>query len=66
MSSISLIWFIRLRMFLKETRTGISYHVLMLHQDIKSPSPLLPKNQVSLHLCWEQAIGNVLILNIQF
>ena len=37
--------------FLKETRTSISYLVLMLHQDIGSPSPLRPKNQGRLHLC---------------
>ena len=30
------------------------YLALMLHQDIKSPSPLRPKNQARLHLCWEQ------------
>ena len=63
MSNISLIWFICL-MFLKETRTSISYLALILHQDIKSPSPLRPKNQARLHLCWKQSIRKVAHSNI--
>ena len=36
----------------------------MLHQDIKPPSPLGPKNQARLHLCLEQSIRDVALLNI--
>ena len=51
MSNTSLICFIGLRTFLKETRTNTSEQELMLHQDIKSPDPLELKNQARLHLC---------------
>ena len=36
----------------------------MLHQDIKSPGSLRPKNQVKLHLCWKKSIKSVACLNI--
>ena len=37
----------------------------MLHQDIKSPGPLEPKNQARLHLCWKQSKRRVVYLSIQ-
>ena len=36
----------------------------MLHQDIKLPGHLGPKNQARLHLCWNQSIRRVVCLNI--
>ena len=36
----------------------------MLHQDIKSPDLLRPKNQVKLHLCWKQSIKKVAFSNM--
>ena len=64
MNSISLICFICLIIFLKEARTSISKQALMLHQDIKSPDPLEPKNQAKLYLYWRQSIKRVPYLNI--
>ena len=36
----------------------------MLHQDIKSPGHLGPKNQVKLHFFWKQSVKWVACLNI--
>ena len=36
----------------------------MLHQDIKSPDDLRPKNQAKLHLCWKQSIKKMVPSNI--
>ena len=40
-------------------------YTLMLHQDIKSPGPLEPKNQARLHLCWKQSKRRVAYLSTQ-
>ena len=37
----------------------------MLHQDIKSPEPLEPKNQARSHLFWKQSIKRVVCLRTQ-
>ena len=65
MSSISLICFTYLIMFLKETRTSISSWALMLHQDTRSLGPLETKNQARLHLCWKQSMRRVACLSTQ-
>ena len=36
----------------------------MLHQDIKSPGPLEPKNQARLHLCLKRSVRRVAFSNI--
>ena len=40
-------------------------YTLMLHQDIKSPGSLEPKNQARLHLCWKQPKRRVAYLSTQ-
>ena len=35
----------------------------MLHQDIKFPGHLGPKNQARLHLCWNKSIRRVVCLS---
>ena len=47
------------------THTSIFQQALMLHQDIRLPDPLKPKNQARLHLCWKQSIKKVACLNTQ-
>ena len=64
MNNLSLIWFICPTISLKEIRTGISYLVLMLHQDLKSPGPLRLKNRARLHLYCKQSVRNVTRSNI--
>ena len=44
-------------MFLKETRISISYLALMLHQDVRSPSLLQPKNQARLGAIYKKKGG---------